>query len=144
MHGNSNDTPSALVFAAARRVAEDMKDLVDEIADCNTDYITMLSNMADSLRESKRNLERHVIPLTKKKSKARRSVRRKIESIQHAIDAAMRLKKTLELTMDDVSDIVKPGGWAPGTRAFLDKIMEPTDEELNDIEDRDLPPDTMI
>jgi hypothetical protein len=145
MHKPSADTPSSLVFGAARKIAEDMRDAVDSLSDDVVDYITMLANMADALKETKRNLERHVIPLHAKKSKERRKVRKKIQSIQHAIESALRLKRTLELTMDDINDVVKPGGWAPTTRDFLDKIMEPTDEELNDIDDIDLPPpDTSI
>jgi hypothetical protein len=140
MHPN-NDTPSNLVFNAARGIAEDMRDGVDALSDDVVDYIGMFANMADALKETKRNLERHIIPLSAKKSKERRKIRKKIQAINHAMEAAIRLKKTLELTMDDINEVCRPGGWAPTTRDFLDKIMEPSDEELRDIEDDTPPPD---
>ncbi len=140
MHSNQ-DTPSNIVFDAARGIAEDMKGAVDDLSDDVVDFISLFANMADSLKETKKNLERHIIPLSAKKSKERRKIRKKIQAIQHAMEAAIRLKKTLELTMDDINDVCRPGGWAPTTRDFLDKIMEPTDEELRGIEDDTPPPD---
>jgi hypothetical protein len=129
------DTPSSLVFAAARGIVEDMKDGVDSLSEDLVDYIDMLSNMADALRETKRNLEKYALPMSPQRSRERKQMRKKIQSIQSTILTCLSLKKTLELAMDDVYDTMSPSGWDPTTRDFLSKIMEPNDVDLRRIEE---------
>jgi len=129
------DTPSALVFAAARGIVEDMREGVEALSDDLVDYIDMLANMSDALRETKRNLEKYALPLAPQRSKERKQMRRKIQSIQATICTCLSLKKTLEMAMDDICETVTPGGWDPTTRDFLSKIMEPTDADMRRIEE---------
>jgi hypothetical protein len=95
--------------------------------------------MAEALRETKRNIERHAIPIAPRRSKQRREMRKKIVAIARAIETALRIRKSLELTLDDVNDLVKPSGLDKKTQNFLSKLMEPieepSDEDLRNIED---------
>lgn len=140
----SVDTPSNLVFSVARRIAEDMREGVDDICDELVFHIQALDGMAECLKETKRNIERYAIPIAPRRSAQRKDMRKKIIAINKAIETAKKIQKSLELTLDDVNDMIKPGGFDKKTQDFLSKMMEgPTDDDLRNIEDEgfdDLPP----
>jgi len=132
----SNPHASDYVFETAKRIAADLKDMVEDCEHDVVHYANILVNMRQDLVAVKVNLERHAVPLHKRKSKERKAVRRKIRAIDEAISVISKLENTLNLTFEDVGQIMRP--FAPIARdgKFLEKIMEegPTDGELRDIE----------
>src|SRR5581483_700611 len=100
-------------------------------------YVQVLRGIRNCLKETKNNLERHCIPLSRTKSKERAAIRKKIRAIEHAMAVAKRLEETLSLTIDDMADVMQPFDMDVKTQKFLDRIMseEPTDDELRKIED---------
>lgn len=132
----TENIPSDVVFETARTIASDMKDMVDNCCEDIQDFACLSGHIMEALDNIKDNLEKHAVPMSKRQSKERRAIRKKIESIKHAMSVAKKIEETLNLTIEDLNQIMRPYGFGNKTDRFLEKIMkeEPTNKELRDIE----------
>jgi len=135
MTEHTSSTPSELVFEAARTIAKDLKEGVEASTEDIADYVFMLDNMISALKDVKRNLEKHAIPLLAKRSKTKRDIRRKVAAIIVAIQAAERIRESLVRALEDIADVMKPFSASRDTERFFDRLIDATDKELRGIED---------
>lgn len=137
MKKHSESIPSDVVFETAKTIASDMKGAVENCCEDIDDFANLFGGIMDALENMKENLEKHAVPMSGRQSKERRAIKKKITSIKHAYSVAKKISETLQLTIEDLDQIMEPFGLSKDTNNFLDNIMkiEPTNKELQDIED---------
>jgi len=133
----AENIPSDVVFETARTIASDMQGMVENCCEDIADFADLSGRILQALENIKENLEKHAVPMSKRQSKERRAIRAKIKSIDHAMSVAKKIGETLDLTIEDLGQIMSPFGFGKNTSRFLEKIMkdELTNKELKAIED---------
>lgn len=117
------DSPSDLVFDTARDVAADMHDGIDAMICDFEDYVVMLINMRNTLRKIRANMIKHSMPITQPRSIERRKVKAQINAITNAMDTARKLEKMLDLTTEDINEVMEPYKSDEETERIIIKIM---------------------
>lgn len=133
----TDSIPSDLVFETAKTIAADMKGMVDNCCEDIADFADLSGRIIVALENIKDNLEKHAVPMSKRQSNERKAIRKKIEAIKQAMSVAKKIEDTLDLTIEDLNQIMEPFEVNKTTSRFLENIMkdEPTDKELKAIED---------
>lgn len=131
--------PSEIVYSTARTIADDMKEMISDACEDMDNYDHILKNMIAALEDTKRNLEKHSIPMSEERSSERRTLKKKISEIRNAIAVARKLESLMSLTIEDICQVMRPYGLDKSTIKFFKQILneptDPTDKELRDIED---------
>ena len=119
------NSPSELVFDTARDVCNDMRDGIDAAICDMEDYALMLKNMRDALRRTRSNLNRHAMPITGPKSEERRMLKMRLRAIDHAMKTAKKIEAMLDLTIEDISEVMRPYQSDEETEQLITRIMGP-------------------
>lgn len=119
------EKPSSMVFDAAKKISEDMREAALDAEVELVDWLCIFSNMAQGLGDVKKNLERHALRMAKRGSPERHLIRQKITSIQSAMSAAERIWVALDCTRDEIREAAHLNS---DTNRFLEKIMHDDQE----------------